>query len=162
MDRLICRYPVASLVGDYLRSAIGLALTLLPGSQLPAGTPGFIVLMAFAGLFIGLALLTLRRQITRIVMTSEAIESLPWGRAIRWEAIKEAKLSYFCTNPDQKNGWMQLTVKSGTQALRVDSRIEHFQAIAARVHERTGDLSVELSAASKSNFQALSERTFRS
>ena len=51
MEHMMFRYPVARLVGDYVRSGVGLALTGLPASQLPAEGIVFWLLSGLALLF---------------------------------------------------------------------------------------------------------------
>ena len=155
MGPLTFRYPPARLMGDYLRSTVGLALTGLPATQLPAHGVGFWIVLVFALLFVGLGTHTFRRQITRIVMTDEKIESFPGEGVIEWKNLREVKLSYFSTRTDRKNGWMQLTINTGNRKLRMDSRIDDFHVIASKVLEHSGDSNVVLSETSKSNFEAL-------
>ena len=149
------RYPVASLAGDYVRSGVGLALTALPASRLPAEGIGFWLLSGLALLFVGLAGYTFRRHATRIVMNDETIESLPGGKVIEWKDVQEIKLSYFSTRTDRKNGWMQLTINSGKLKLRMDSRIDGFLTIASGVLDQTRHSDVLLSDATSTNFESL-------
>ena len=155
MERLTFRYSLASLAGDYFRSCIGLALTALPASQLPSNSVGLWLLSGFAVMFAALALHTLRRQTTRIVMTDDEIELSPGGGSIKWKEVREVKLSYYSTRTDRKNGWMQLTICSGNRKVRIDSRIDSFQTMASTVLDHTRHSNVLLSETSSSNFEAL-------
>ena len=155
MGRLTFRYSPGRLLGDYLRSAIGLGLTGLPATQLPPDGVGFWILLVFALMFVGLGAHTVRRQLTRIVMSDEKIESFPGRIVIEWKDLREVKLSYFSTRTDRKNGWMQLTINTGNRKLRVDSRIDDFPTIASKVLDQTTLSRVVLSETTSSNFEAL-------
>ena len=155
MEQMMFRYPVASLVGDYVRSGVGLALTGLPATQLPVEGIAFWLLSGLALLFVGLAGYTFLRHATRIVMNDETIESLPGGAVIEWKDVREIKLSYFSTRTDRKNGWMQLTINSGKLKLRMDSRIDGFLTIASGVLDQTRCSDVSLSDATSTNFESL-------
>ncbi len=155
MEQLMFRYSTARLMGDYIRSSIGLIVTALLASQLRSDNIGFWLLSVFALLFVGLAGETFWRQTTRIVMTDEKIEPFPGGNAIEWKDVREVKLSYFSTRADRKNGWMQLTINSGNRKLRMDSRIDDFRTIASGVLDQTRYSDVLLSDTTSTNFEAL-------
>lgn len=158
------RYPPKSLTADYARAGIGLALCGLPLLSVPFGSPGMWVLTGFAALFIAFALRTWRRQGTKLVLTPQDI-SLSWrGRVtLAWPGLREVRLGYYSTRSDRKSGWMQLTLKGersdeghrGDATIRVDSTIEDFASIAARVARAAEDNKLELSPATIANFNAL-------
>ena len=155
MEQLTFRYSAASLMGDYIRSSIGLVVTTLPASQLQSDNISFWLLSVFALLFVSLAAHTIWRHTTRIVMTDEKIESFPRGNAIEWKNVREVKLSYFSTRADRKNGWMQLTINSGDRKLRMDSSIDNFQTIVSGVLDQIRYSEVLLSETTNANFDAL-------
>lgn len=155
MEPQIFRYSLKSLMGDYIRSGVGLALTGLPASQLPSSSVGFWLLSVLGLLFVSLAVHTIQRQITRIVMTDETIGGTRARNTIKWSNIREVNLAYFSTRTDRKNGWMQLTIACAQRKLRLDSRIDGFHTIAAAVLDHTRHSNVLLSVTSSSNFEAL-------
>lgn len=160
MEPLTFRYAVSRLVGDYVRATLGLLITGLPMSQLPVTSIGFWLLLICALMFAGLGLHTIYRQIARIVMTDDGIESYPRKAMIEWKVVREIKLSYFSTRTDRKNGWMQLSIYSRGGRLRIDSRIDNFHTVASTVLDNTRHSNVLLSEASSSNFEALGLKTW--
>ncbi len=149
------RYPPRRVMGDYLRSAAGLVLTGVPATQLPVASIGFAILIGLATLFAILGLQGLIRSRTRVVVSDAAIESSPCGGRVHWREITKVDLAYFSTRRDRRNGWMQLTLRAGKEMVRVDSRLEGFDRLAARSVQIARDQALSLSLATATNFRAL-------
>lgn len=129
----IHRYSPKSLLPDYLRGGIGLAVC--GGGWLLA--PGAVhVVVIFGGLTVLFLLFTMRtvaRQYTRIEMTDDAIISRGVRRiAVRWNDLRHVKLRYYSTRRNRAGGWMTLKLAGGGGAIAADSNIDGFDAIAAR------------------------------
>ena len=128
-------YPLSKIGADYLRSAIGAALCLLP---LAFGTPlkgGVWLLVALASMFVLFAVRTFTRQITRVWVSDEGIAVSGFIKQIlRWEMLSEVTLSYYSTfrgrGQGRGQGWMQLRLRGGGQTLRLESSLEGFDRVA--------------------------------
>ena len=156
----VFRYPVRSLVGDYLRASVGLAV----GLSVLASAPGSVMVVVIFGglpaLFGGFAYRTLRRHRLRVALTTEAIHSsglatreLPWGK------LELVKLRYFGTRRQRKReaggGFMQLTLEGAGASLTLESSIEGFEYIAWRAAKAARENGVGLDPASAGNLLEL-------
>jgi hypothetical protein len=134
------RYPGGMLRGDYIRAGIGLALTLIPATMVPAGSTAFYILLAAALLFLAFGWRTWSRQHSRVVVDSEGISLFsPRRVSLAWKNINSVRLSYYSLKSDRTGGWMQLTLKGvdwqqgdAFRAIRLDSALEGFDGIVRR------------------------------
>jgi hypothetical protein len=161
MTRL--RYPIESLRGDYLRAAIGLALTTAPILAIPTRSPGMYVLAGAAGLFALFAVRTWLRQRSSVALDDRGISIFrPSQVTFAWVDIRSVKLSYFSTRSDRTGGWMQLTLKGtdprrgpGLRTIRVDSALEGFADV-VRAAARAAEINrLSISPTTRANFGAL-------
>ena len=148
-------YPFGELIGDYSRAALGFVLTLAPMTQLPVGSISFNVLLVLTLLFAWLGWHTWRRHRSRIVMDEQQIRLHPSGPRIVWKELTRVDLSYFSTRADRRHGWMQLTLWSNDQKLRVDSRLNGFNEIVRFSGGYASRLQLHLDSVTVSNFEAL-------
>lgn len=141
------RYPMRSLVRDYIRAAIGVLVGVVP---LIFGSPGIVItvlLMALAALFLGYALRTLVMHLTAFEVRAEglAVHGLR-RRFFSWDGLTGVQLRYFSTQRDKqrrdlKSGWLELKLTGGPGTLRIDSELDGFPIIleaVARAAERRG------------------------
>jgi len=150
------RYPAAILRADYLRSAAGLGLTVAPFLVTTPHPVVAVPCLLAAGVFGLFGLRTGLRQATRIRMDATGvIAEGPLPRAIRWDDLRDVRLTYFATRRDRQQGWMELTVKGGGRRLSVESTLDGFDALAARVAQAARDNRLALSDTTLSNFVAL-------
>ena len=158
------RYAATALRADYLRAAIGFALTALPLVLVPAGSVGFWILAVLAALFLAFGWRTLRRQRTRVAMDDEALSILSPGRArLAWRDLGQVKLSYYSTKMDRAGGWMQLQLKpeassqSASMAGRIviDSTLDDFLEVARRTAAAAEAKRLPLSPSTVANFGAI-------
>ena len=153
---LVGRYPADALRADYLRSGAGLALTLGPFAIALPHPVILVPLLLGAGLFGLFGLRTAARQMTRFHMDQDGLRAEgPLGGAIRWSELSEVRLRYFSTRRDRKEGWMQLSLKGGGRGLELESALDGFEAIAARVAEAAIANRLRLAEATRDNFAAL-------
>jgi len=112
----IFRYPARSLVGDYLRAGVGLAV----GLAVVVNAAGSITLLVIFGgltaLFGGFAYRTAQRHLLRVAVTAEAIHTSGLGtRELPWGKLELLKLSFYGNrrqrNRESGGGFMQLTLK---------------------------------------------------
>ncbi len=156
----IFRYPVGSLIGDYLRAGIGVAVGL---SVLVSAWGSVIVVVIFGSLtalFEGFAYRTLRRHLLRIAVTPETICGTGLGtQELPWDKLDMLKLRYFGTrrqrNREDGGGFMQLTLKGAGTSLTLESSIEGFEYIAWRAAKAARDSSLGLDPISAGNLLEL-------
>lgn len=149
-------YPTSAMLGDYLRAAAGLipAAAMLATASL--GTGGLVVVGGFAALFAVFGIRTALRHGTQIENSESVVRAsglLP--RSILWSELDRMKLTYYSTRRDGRGGWMQLELRSGGSALRVDSRIEGFSELVEAAARAARMRGLSLSEATSTNLQAL-------
>jgi hypothetical protein len=146
------RYPVNALYGDYARAGLGLALTLGPAAMVGAGSGALYVLLPLALLFAVFALRTAARQIAVVELAADRVTLATWRRAaLAWQDMHHLRVDYYSTRGDRAGGWMQLTAKGKGTAIRVDSAIEDFVAIARHAADAARANGVEISEATRAN-----------
>ena len=89
-------------------------------------------------------------------MSDQGIEAQgPFPVRLDWAALDEVGLRYYATRRDGANGWMQLVLRAAGLKLRLDSRIEDFNAIAERVAFVVRRRCLSVTPATAANFAAL-------
>jgi hypothetical protein len=150
------RYPSSALTGDYVRAALGLALTLGPAAMVAPGSGALWVLLPLALLFGVFALRTVARHIAVVELADDAVAIRTWRRvALPWRELRQLKVDYYSTRGDRAGGWMQLTAKGASGAIRVDSAIEGFVAIAQAAADAARANGVAVSEATRVNLAHL-------
>lgn len=152
-------YPTSSVLSDYLRAGVGVAITGGPAllmDQLPALS--MAILGGLAGLFAGFAIQTAWRQHSTVETSNEAIAFSPKGTRLRWDALTEIRLAYYSTRRDAERGWMQLTLREGSRRIRVDSRLEGFTDVARRAAGAAWRNGLAIAPSTVSNLSALGIR----
>ena len=149
-------YPNSAMVGDYLRAAAG----FLPAAAIfavpAAGTAATGVAAGFAALFLLFGLRTALRHTTHIVTDETGITAAgPLAATIRWADLERMKLAYYSTRRDRRDGWMQLELATGGSRLRLDSRIDGFEELAARAARAAAARGLALDTATLANLDAL-------
>jgi hypothetical protein len=172
------RYPVKSVIGDYLRAAAGLTVTL---GLLLAGSLHWILAGIFAllaGLFLVFALRSLQRHHLEVAFDGKRITTQikpagskrPHGyfmQTLAWRDLSGMKLRYFGTRrhhrDDKGSGFMQLTLtgKSGSAGrarkttMRFESSLDGFSAIAAQAAQSARALNLPIDPATAGNLLTL-------
>lgn len=154
----VLHYPPATLIGDYLRAAVGVAV----GAGVLAATPiNWAVGIVFGGLlalFGTFALRTIHRHVSRIFVTPEGIASKALGtRRIHWDALEQVKLRYYGTKRQERreSGFLQLKLRGDGTAITLESNLNGFDLVvwcAARAARANG---ISLDATSAGNIEAL-------
>jgi len=156
----VYRYPLRSLLGDYLRAGVGLAVGFVVLVTVP---PSLAVLGVFGGLtvlFVVFGLRTVQRHLLQVALTDEQIcgaafrtQVLPWG------SLERLKLRYYGTRRqrtrDDGGGFMQLTLKGGGAALTLESSIDGFERIAWHAAKAARDNGISLDPTSAGNLLQL-------
>ena len=154
------RYPPRALLGDYMRSGLGLVLTLPPAVAVPGGSVAQYVLGALALLFAAFGARTASRQISRVQVDPTRITLSAVRRtSLEWADLRMAKLNYYSTRADRGEGWMQLTLKgsggSASGTIRVDSNLDGFVDVARVAADAARANRVALSETTRVNFTSL-------
>ncbi|MDJ0950073.1 MAG: hypothetical protein QNJ94_14235 [Alphaproteobacteria bacterium] len=158
------RYPMSALSADYLRAAVGLSLTggpllLVTGHPVAVWTLG-----GMAGLFLLFGLRTALRHAMRFALTDQGlmrygISTFGFANAnVPWAKLTKVRLRYYAARRGRSDGWMQLTIKTGGQTLRLESSLEGFEAIAARAAQAAQEQGLQMDSATINNFAAMGIR----
>lgn len=140
------RHPPRRLVGDYLRAAFGLAITVtvLVSLDETVSVVGAIFLL-LSVLFLLFGLRTVRQHILEVALNEEGVFTKVFQTtALPWSELSYLRLRFFGTRREHKSGsggHMQLTLKGDGQKLSFDSTIEGFEDIlwhAARAARQNG------------------------
>ncbi len=149
-------YPGRAMLGDYLRSAAGLALTGGPLAMMPPSAGVAVVLGGFATLFGVFGLRTVIRHQTTVELDDHGIVVKGLHqRRIAWKEIVKVRLNYYSTKRDRAGGWMQLTVQGRGRPVRFDSTLDGFADLAQRSHQAARANGVAMSEITNANIQAL-------
>jgi hypothetical protein len=148
-------YSFNSVAADYARAGIGLLIVVLVALLFSvAFIPGMILLI-LAVVFAGFGLQTLLRHRTTFKVSDEEIVARPWGTRLRWRELTDVRLEYYALERQSKQGWMQLTLRSGRRRLRLDSRLDGFLEVAQRAAESAHANQLPMSPTTMTNFHAL-------
>ena len=151
-------YPGGALAADLLRGGGGAALVSIPlaAGEPPAWLAAVLLLAVALFLVYGVsAAMNLRR---RFELDEEGIRVLPGGDRLDWGELDALDLRYYSTRRDGRDGWMQLRLRCGNRAVRVDSRLSGFPALIARASRAARERGLPLTPATLSNLSALGIR----
>jgi hypothetical protein len=150
------RYPLSSLVYDYLRGMVGLGISVFILSSIGGDTPFFWVFAGLGALFLLWVGNTALRHIGRIRFDEEGLRSEPWPRKIiAWNQLEDMALRYYSTRRKRKDGWMTLTLKAGKDRIDIESSLPHFAAIVARAAHAAKEANVPLDVVTVENMSAI-------
>ena len=152
----VFRYPLRSLVSDYLRALAGIAVGLAVLLAVPASA---VILFIFGGvtlLFLVFGLRTVQRHLLQIAVTDAAIgakalatKSLPWNR------LESVKLRYYGGRRQSDSrggsGFMQLTLKGADTSLTLESSLTGFDWILWRAAKALRENGMALDPTSAGN-----------
>ena len=152
----VFRYPARSLLGDYIRSAVGLVVGI---GVLVSVPPNPYIVVIFGGLtilFLVFGVRTVKRQLTQIAITDEEIATAGFGTSVLpWQALERLKLRYYGTrrqrSTSEGGGFMQLTLKGSGKSMTLDSSIDGFKYIAWRAAKAARENGVSLDPTSAGN-----------
>jgi hypothetical protein len=150
------RYPLSSLVYDYMRGILGLGISAVVLQSIGFDTPIFWVILGLTGLFLVWLANTALRHISRIRFDEEGLESMPWPKkSISWSGLEDMALRYYSTRRKRKDGWMTLTLKSGKSKIDIESSLPHFADIVARAAHAAKQAQLPLDHVTVENMNAL-------
>lgn len=150
-------YPPAAVWGDYARAGVGLVLTVGPLLLVPVALWMAVPLAAAAVLFAVFAVRTagLHRLRVRVDPAGLTAHGLTGTVPLRWGELAGLRLRFYSTRRDRSDGWFQAVLSGPGGRIRLDSRLEGFDAVieaAARAAHRNG---VALDPATRGNLDAL-------
>ena len=167
-------YPIGALSSDYMRVAVGLALTLGPLLALELAAPIAWLLAGLAVLFLWFGLRTGLRQLSAVELSPQGIAIRgPFGRQLAWEELAHMKLAYYAPRgwggprrrerqhergerDEGRRGWLQLTLKGARgRSIRVESTLEGFDQVLRRAMAMAARKQLELDPATTANLGAL-------
>jgi hypothetical protein len=150
------RYPLTSLVYDYMRGILGLGISAVIVQSIGFDTPIFWVILGLAVLFLVWLANTALRHASRIRFDEEGLRSVPWPKkTIAWSGLEEMALRYYSTRRKRKDGWMTLTLKSGKDKIDIESTLPHFADIVARAAYAAKKVNLPLDQVTLDNMDAL-------
>lgn len=152
----VYRYPLRSLVGDYLRAGVGLAVGVVVLATVP---PSPAIVAIFGGLtvlFLVFGLRTVQRHLLQVALADDRICGAAFRtRVLPWDSLERLKLRYYGTRRQRRRedggGFMQLSLKGGGAALTLESSIDGFERIAWRAAKAARDNGVSLDPTSAGN-----------
>jgi len=152
-------YPASAMAGDYLRAAAGLVPAGILLTSVPIATVGGIVLASLSAIFGAFAVRTVLRHGTSIEVGANGVRALGLRRcSIAWDELDRMKLGYYSTRRDRRAGWMQLDLCAGRTRVRLDSRLDGFDAVVRQAAAAAAACGLSLTPATVSNLQALGIR----
>ncbi len=167
------RYPIGSLVYDYLRGILGLGISLVIIQSIGLDTPIFWVILGLAALFLVWLANTALRHMSRIRFDEEGLRTEPWPKKnIAWSGLEEMALRYYSTKRKSRkryeqdrdaaanrkptgDGWMTLTLKSGKEKIDIESTLPHFADIVARAAYAAKQANLQLDQVTVDNMDAI-------
>jgi hypothetical protein len=149
-------YPGSAMLGDYLRAAAGLVPTAAILATVRVSVAAATVLAGAAALFLFFGIRTALRHATRVELSEAVLRAAgPLARSIAWSELDGIKLAYYSTRRDRGDGWMELELRAGRSALRLDSRIEGFARLVERAARAAIARGLPLDAATAANLRSL-------
>jgi hypothetical protein len=120
------------------------------------------VLGALAALFAAHGARTWVKSATRIAVDDEGIAVRgPQNAKLRWDGLRNMRLTYYSTRRDGSKGWMQMKLKGEDTILRIDSTLGGFATVARRAAAEAVKRGVDLPPATQANLAALGRTTGR-
>jgi hypothetical protein len=151
------RYPVTTLVPDYLRVAFGLAATAGPLLALDLARGVAVALSGLALLFAWFGVRTVLRQLSWIELSATDIALCgPIRRRLPWQRIRRLQLAYYAPRRARRDGWLQLTLRGRNgAAIRVDSTLDGFDGLLHRAVGVAARNDLALDSTTQANLAAL-------
>ena len=150
------RYPLPTLVGDYIRAGIGVLTILVLLLYLAAGPVSVITLLLIGGFCVFYLLRTVDRNRAVVSFDDEAITLTSFRSAsVRWAELARMNLAYYAVKRDKSDAWMELTLKDAQATIKLDSRLENFGAVVIKAARVARERRIPLNQITLSNLQAL-------
>lgn len=149
-------YPPARLVGDYIRSGLGLGGAAAFWVLLPPEPQIHAIFGGLTLLFLLFTIRTVWRQLVRVEVSDDAISMAPPRRGpLAWRDIVRIDLRYYSTRRNLKDGWTTLRLTGSGTRIVIDSDLDGFDWVARRAAAAAQANQLRLSDATRANFLAL-------
>jgi hypothetical protein len=150
------RYPLPTLMGDYIRAGLGVLATVAMSMFLDLGAAGVITLLIIGGVSLFFLLRTVDRNRTVISLDDDAISLTGFrGAKLAWDDLARMTLAYYTVKRDKSDGWMEITLKDAKATIKLDSRLENFGAIVIKAAKVARARRIPLNQITLSNLKAL-------
>jgi hypothetical protein len=150
------RYPLPTLMGDYIRAGLGVLATVAMSMFLDLGAAGVITLLIIGGVSLFFLLRTVDRNRTVISLDDDAISLTGFrGAKLAWSDLARMTLAYYTVKRDKSDGWMEITLKDAKATIKLDSRLENFGAIVIKAAKVARARRIPLNQITLSNLKAL-------
>jgi hypothetical protein len=151
------RYPATTLMPDYLRVGVGLAVTAGPLLALDLAPAIAILLAALASLFAWFGVRTGLRQLSWVELSPTGIALAgPVRRQLSWQQLRRLRLAYYAPRRARRDGWLQLTLRGPAGApIRVDSTVDGFEEVLRRATAAAAANQLSLDPVTEANLAAL-------
>jgi hypothetical protein len=150
------RYPLSTLMGDYVRAGLGVLATFAMFLFLDLGAAGVITLLIIGGVSLFFLLRTVDRNQTVVSLDDEAITMKGLrGATVAWSELARMTLAYYTIKRDKSDGWMEITLKDAKATIKLDSRLENFGAIVVKAARVARARRIPLNQITLSNLKAL-------
>lgn len=152
----IHRYPIASLVLDGLRSASGLTLTLGPLLFLDLVWPLAVAFGGFGVLFLVFTFRLLEQALSSIERSAVGlVRHGPRPLTLLWSELGSVRLSRYAVPRRAAEGWYQLTIRSDSGTLTIDSTINGFEDLVRKTIEAAEEQALNFDPVTTENLRSL-------
>ena len=155
----VFRYPLRSLVGDYIRAFVGVAVGLGVLVSVPVSWVIALVFGSITLLFLTFGAWTVNRHLVQVAVTNDQIGCRGFGtKSLSWDELSRIKLRYYGVRRQTKasgSGFMQLTLRGGRTKLTFESSLDGFDFIAWRAAKAMRDNAAQVDPTSAGNLLAL-------
>ncbi len=138
----VLRYPLQSLIGDYLRAGIVVAVGCAVLLSVPPSPAIIAIIGGITLLFLVFGLRTAQRHLMQVAITNEAIGTRDFrAKSLPWEKLDRLKLRFYGMRKESpgSGGFMQLTLKGDGASMTFESSIDGFTLIAWRAAKAIRD-----------------------
>lgn len=150
------RYPTRALVIDDAKAAVGLIICAGPLFLDDLSRFWLYVFSVLTALFVVFAIRTAIRHTRVIELSDKGVRTRGlMATGFDWEEVERIQLRYYSTRRDHERGWMSLKLSSPGSSVVIDSSIAGFEDIARQVADVARYRQIDLSPASRENFDAM-------
>lgn len=151
------RYPPATLVGDYLRSAFGVGVGGAVLAVNPASWALGLSVGGLTALFAAFGARTAGRHATRVALTAEGLTQRALvARRLAWTELREVRLRYYGSKRERARdgGFYQLKLRGPGARLSFESGLDGFDVLVWRAAVAAKANGLALDDATAGNMQA--------
>ncbi len=153
-------YPVRALLGDYIRSGVGLLVGL---GVLLTTPPSWAILLIFGGLtvlFLLFGFRTVQRHATEVTLSDTQVGCNGFfAKSIEWGQLSRIRLRFYGTrrqaSGSSSGGFMELKLSDRGTTMTFDSALEGFEHLAWRATKAARENGVSLDPTSAGNLLQL-------